>query len=123
MFPEEEQPFDVIFVDALDPEDGVEFAANLYNNTKFWGSLFNALTQDGILVLQLVLNRRMPEMNTMMESSLSIAKELGNTSILVEYATVINPMAKCPSATKILSPVHDRHESLVFDFLVSRRLC
>lgn len=48
-----EEHFDVIIMDALDPEDQVEFAIALYRNEEFWGSLHEALTDDGILVMQL----------------------------------------------------------------------
>jgi spermidine synthase len=45
--------FDVIIMDALDPEDTIEFAVKLYRDEQFWATLKNALTQDGILVMQL----------------------------------------------------------------------
>eukprot|EP00557_Chaetoceros_sp_GSL56_P001364 CAMPEP_0176496106 /NCGR_PEP_ID=MMETSP0200_2-20121128/11021_1 /TAXON_ID=947934 /ORGANISM="Chaetoceros sp., Strain GSL56" /LENGTH=768 /DNA_ID=CAMNT_0017894045 /DNA_START=676 /DNA_END=2978 /DNA_ORIENTATION=- len=48
-----EDPFDVIIMDALDPEDDIPFAAALYNNHDFTQTLFNALTDDGVLILQL----------------------------------------------------------------------
>ena len=47
------EPFDVIIMDALDPQDNIEFADALYNNDVFLGSLYRALTDDGVLVLQL----------------------------------------------------------------------
>lgn len=40
-------------MDALDPNDGIEFAAGLYNSSSFEQSLMNALADDGILVAQL----------------------------------------------------------------------
>ena len=40
-------------MDALDPEDQIDFAAVLYNSTSFDKSVMNALTDDGILVAQL----------------------------------------------------------------------
>lgn len=40
-------------MDALDPNDQIEFAAGLYNSSSFERSLMNALTEDGILVAQL----------------------------------------------------------------------
>lgn len=40
-------------MDALDPEDQIDFAAVLYNSTSFDKSVMNALTYDGILVAQL----------------------------------------------------------------------
>ena len=42
-------------MDALDPNDGVDFAAGLYNSSLFELSLKNALTENGILVAQLGL--------------------------------------------------------------------
>jgi len=45
--------FDVIIMDALDPQEMVEFAATLYNNDDFAKSLFNSLDEDGVLVLQM----------------------------------------------------------------------
>eukprot|EP00559_Dactyliosolen_fragilissimus_P004283 CAMPEP_0184866438 /NCGR_PEP_ID=MMETSP0580-20130426/22345_1 /TAXON_ID=1118495 /ORGANISM="Dactyliosolen fragilissimus" /LENGTH=856 /DNA_ID=CAMNT_0027366133 /DNA_START=152 /DNA_END=2722 /DNA_ORIENTATION=+ len=50
---EEVELFDVIIVDALDPEDDVPFAQLLYQNSIFVQSLYNALSDDGVLVLQL----------------------------------------------------------------------
>lgn len=35
-----------------DPEDDIDFSVVLYNNTSFFKSLYNALTDDGILVSQ-----------------------------------------------------------------------
>lgn len=46
-------PYDVLVMDALDPEDTIEFAVQLYQDTHFWGSVYDALTQEGILVVQL----------------------------------------------------------------------
>ena len=40
-------------MDALDPNDGIEFSAALYNSSSFELSLRNALTDNGILVAQL----------------------------------------------------------------------
>lgn len=48
-----EEPFDVIIMDALDPQDDVPFAEVLYNDAGFFRTLYNALTENGILVLQL----------------------------------------------------------------------
>ena len=42
-------------MDALDPNDGVDFAAGLYNSSIFERSLMNGLTESGILVAQLGL--------------------------------------------------------------------
>jgi len=44
---------DIIIMDALDPQDTVGFASVLYQNLVFWQSIYNALTDDGILVAQL----------------------------------------------------------------------
>ena len=48
-----EDTFDLIIMDALDPEDKVEFAQGLYKDQTFWRSLYEALSDDGILVMQL----------------------------------------------------------------------
>jgi spermidine synthase len=45
--------FDVIIMDALDPDDFVEFAEKLYNNTAFIESLYNGLSSEGVFVVQL----------------------------------------------------------------------
>ena len=47
------QPFDVIIMDALDPQDNIEFADALYNNDVFLNAIYQALTDEGVLVLQL----------------------------------------------------------------------
>jgi spermidine synthase len=46
-------PYDVIVMDALDPDDTIEFAVQMYQDTVFWGTLNEALTHSGILVVQL----------------------------------------------------------------------
>jgi len=48
-----EEKFDVIIMDALDPRDNVEFADALYNNDVFLRALYQALSDDGIIVMQL----------------------------------------------------------------------
>jgi len=48
-----EERFDVLIMDALDPQDNVPFADVLYNNQEFLTSLYNALNDDGMIVLQL----------------------------------------------------------------------
>jgi len=48
-----EDPFDILIMDALDPQDNVPFADVLYNNENFLRTLYNALSKDGIIVLQL----------------------------------------------------------------------
>mmetsp|Transcript_10612 Transcript_10612/g.15330 ORF Transcript_10612/g.15330 Transcript_10612/m.15330 type:complete len:399 (+) Transcript_10612:920-2116(+) len=45
--------FDVIIMDALDPQDNVGFADILYSSDIFFTSLYNALTDDGVLIMQL----------------------------------------------------------------------
>lgn len=47
------EPFDVIIMDALDPQDDVPFAEVLYNNDAFIRTLKNALSDDGVIVMQL----------------------------------------------------------------------
>jgi len=47
------EKFDVIIMDALDPQDNVGFADILYNSDIFFSSLYNALTDDGVLIMQL----------------------------------------------------------------------
>jgi len=49
----EEDRFDVIIIDALDPEDDVPFAEALYNNHIFMEHLHQDLSEDGIIILQL----------------------------------------------------------------------
>lgn len=51
---DDEDRFDVIILDALDPMYLVpEFADVLYNDDQFMPSIFNALTDDGVMVIQL----------------------------------------------------------------------
>mmetsp|Transcript_12738 Transcript_12738/g.16093 ORF Transcript_12738/g.16093 Transcript_12738/m.16093 type:complete len:463 (+) Transcript_12738:1555-2943(+) len=47
------EKFDVIIMDALDPEDTVAFADVLYQNDVFMKSIYNGLNDDGILIAQL----------------------------------------------------------------------
>ena len=47
-----EEKFDLIIMDALDPEDKVDFAIGLYKDLSFWRGLQEALSDDGILVMQ-----------------------------------------------------------------------
>lgn len=47
------EQFDVIIVDALDPQDNIPFTEIIYVDPKFLTSIYNALTDDGILVMQL----------------------------------------------------------------------
>lgn len=48
-----EDKFDVIIMDALDPNDPVDFVDELYSNSFFIESLYNGLTDKGVLVVQL----------------------------------------------------------------------
>mmetsp|Transcript_20520 Transcript_20520/g.37382 ORF Transcript_20520/g.37382 Transcript_20520/m.37382 type:complete len:889 (-) Transcript_20520:246-2912(-) len=48
-----EEKFDVIIMDALDPDQLVEIVGSLYKNNVFIESLANALTEDGVFVVQL----------------------------------------------------------------------
>jgi spermidine synthase len=52
-----EDPFDVIIMDALDPQGLTEFVANLYTDKFFYESLYRGLADDGILVAQLGASR------------------------------------------------------------------
>mmetsp|Transcript_12427 Transcript_12427/g.18221 ORF Transcript_12427/g.18221 Transcript_12427/m.18221 type:complete len:859 (-) Transcript_12427:147-2723(-) len=45
--------FDVIIMDAIDPNDHNEFSDVLYNNNDYLTSLYNGLSEDGILVAQI----------------------------------------------------------------------
>ena len=47
------EKFDVIISDALDPNVDIEFAKELYTNEDYIQSLYNALTDSGILAIQL----------------------------------------------------------------------
>ena len=47
-----ENPFDVIIMDALDPNYNVDFVVELYTSDEYIQSLYNGLTSDGILVAQ-----------------------------------------------------------------------
>merc|ERR1740124_1451606 len=48
-----EDPFDLLIMDALDPEDDVPFADMLYTSSEFLSTLYNSLAEDGIIVFQL----------------------------------------------------------------------
>ena len=50
--PAAENLFDVVIVDALDPEDSVEIAEDLYSDATFISSLMNSLSEEGVLVIQ-----------------------------------------------------------------------
>jgi spermidine synthase len=49
---EAEHKFDVLIVDALDPEDPSEISTNMYNDQNFVYSLVHSLTDQGVLVIQ-----------------------------------------------------------------------
>ncbi|KAL7561632.1 hypothetical protein ACA910_001498 [Epithemia clementina (nom. ined.)] len=52
----DEKKFDVIIVDALDPSSSIEFSDNLYTDKAFVSSLANALTENGVMVVQVGSN-------------------------------------------------------------------
>ena len=49
---EEEDKFSVIIMDALDPNDEIPFAVELYTSEVYIQSLYNALDEKGVLVVQ-----------------------------------------------------------------------
>ena len=49
----DEDPFDVIIMDALDPQGLTAFVANLYTDIYFYESLYRGLASNGILIAQL----------------------------------------------------------------------
>jgi spermidine synthase len=48
----DEAKFDILLVDALDPEDPTDISTGLYSNSSFVSSLVNSLTDDGVLAIQ-----------------------------------------------------------------------
>jgi len=50
---DEEDKFDVIIMDSLDPNTSVEIAGGLYDDTTFVDSLFRGLEEDGVFVVQM----------------------------------------------------------------------
>jgi len=48
-----EDPFDVLIMDALDPQDDIPFADLLYTDLSFLKALYGSLSHDGIIVMQL----------------------------------------------------------------------
>uniref|UniRef100_A0A7S2HCC7 PABS domain-containing protein n=1 Tax=Helicotheca tamesis TaxID=374047 RepID=A0A7S2HCC7_9STRA len=50
---DEYKPFDVIIMDALDPQMKIPFAEVLYQDPTFLTSIYNALSDEGIIVMQL----------------------------------------------------------------------
>lgn len=55
----DQDPFDIVILDALDPQDDVPFADILYTNTDFFKTLYNSLSENGILVMQLGISAQM----------------------------------------------------------------
>merc|ERR1712032_470169 len=49
---QEGETYDIIIMDALDPNDEIEFAVYLYTSDNYIQSLYNALSDEGILVVQ-----------------------------------------------------------------------
>jgi len=49
---DDEELFDIIIMDALDPDDFGDFVDKLYNDTGFIRSLYNGLTESGVFVVQ-----------------------------------------------------------------------
>lgn len=47
-----EEKFDVVILDALDPQNAVDFVEALYGDGAFLNSLYNSLTEDGVLLTQ-----------------------------------------------------------------------
>jgi len=58
---DDESPYEVVVMDCLDPNDSVEFAELLYTSDSYIQSLHDALTDDGILVVQV---GESPEVNS-----------------------------------------------------------
>ena len=48
----QEEKFDVLLVDALDPEDPTDISTGLYSDDSFVSSLVNSLTDDGVMAIQ-----------------------------------------------------------------------
>jgi len=82
------EKFDVIVSDALDPEDTVEFANVLYKSTLFWQSLYNALTDDGVLVIQLGISPKLvdPPDTVRKERKVQVIKTLENIGFKSNHA-------------------------------------
>ena len=58
---ESEKKFDVIIMDALDPKTTLEIAGGLYDDTSFVDSLFHALTDEGVFVVQMGKSRMLTD--------------------------------------------------------------
>jgi spermidine synthase len=65
----EAERYDVIFMDALDPQDNVVFARFLYSNDDFTEALFNALTDNGVMIMQLGIVPRIHDLPDEMSKS------------------------------------------------------
>jgi S-adenosylmethionine decarboxylase proenzyme len=52
ILPKPENLFDVIILDALDPEDDAQVAEMLYNNGNFANALLTSLSENGVLIIQ-----------------------------------------------------------------------
>lgn len=64
-----EEQFDVIIMDALDPQDGVPFAAVLYSNRMFWKALYNSLSSNGVMIMQLGMSPFAPDASEAMSKN------------------------------------------------------
>ena len=72
-------------IDALDPQDTVEFANILYQDMSFWQSIYNALTDDGILVAQLGMS---PELSNGSDQDNKNARRAKNMQVLEKVGFV-----------------------------------
>jgi len=79
------EKYDVIIMDALDPQDTVEFANILYQDMSFWQSIYNALSDDGILVAQLGMS---PEYNEGPDESNKNSRRAKNMEVLEKVGFV-----------------------------------
>ena len=58
-----------IIQDALDPQDGVPFAAVLYSNRMFWKALYNSLSSNGVMIMQLGMSPFAPDASEAMSKN------------------------------------------------------
>jgi spermidine synthase len=56
------EQFDVIIMDALDPDKFVEIVGELYKSDQFVRSLYNGLADEGVVSLQLMNMIKMPQL-------------------------------------------------------------
>jgi S-adenosylmethionine decarboxylase proenzyme len=56
-----EDPFEIVIMDALDPQDDISFADKLYTDKEFLDTLYNSLSDDGILVMQLGISSQIQD--------------------------------------------------------------